>query len=152
MDRETQKCLESFLTQDYQPYQVLFGVSDHNDPVLPLLETLRQAAPPGRVQVMVCPETLGHNPKVSILRQLEPEARYDLLVVADRGKPVYDIPFQLGTELVLDPTRGGYIPKGTDLDHFRGILPGGLNLTVTGEAAGQEPGDLFSLAEEVDVR
>jgi ceramide glucosyltransferase len=32
---------------------------------------------------VVCPETLGHNPKVSILRQLEAKARYDLLVVAD---------------------------------------------------------------------
>ncbi|MEJ2070457.1 MAG: bacteriohopanetetrol glucosamine biosynthesis glycosyltransferase HpnI [Syntrophobacterales bacterium] len=80
---ETRKCLESFLAQDYHPYQVLFGVSDPKDPVVPLLETLRQAAPPGRVEVMLCPETLGHNPKVSILRQLETQARYDLLVVAD---------------------------------------------------------------------
>jgi len=80
---ETRECLESFLSQNYQPYQVLFGVSDPSDPVLPLLETLRQAAPPDRVQVVVCPETLGHNPKVSILCQLEPLAHYDLLVVAD---------------------------------------------------------------------
>jgi hypothetical protein len=26
--QETRECLESFLTQDYHPYQVLFGVSD----------------------------------------------------------------------------------------------------------------------------
>jgi ceramide glucosyltransferase len=83
LDPETRECLESFLTQDYQPYQVLFGVADPADPVLPLLEKLRQAAPPGRVEVILCPEKLGENPKVSILRQLEPQARYDLLVVAD---------------------------------------------------------------------
>jgi len=83
LDRETRECLESFLAQDYQSYQVLFGVADAGDPVLPLLEELRQFAPPGRVEVILCPETLGHNPKVSILRQLEPQARHDLLVVAD---------------------------------------------------------------------
>ena len=80
---ESRKCLESFLTLDYQPYQVLFGVSDPADPAWPLLESLCQAAPPGRVQAVLCPETWGHNPKVSTLRQLEPLARYNLLVVAD---------------------------------------------------------------------
>ena len=80
---ESRECLESFLTLDYQPYQVLFGVSDPADPAWPLLESLCQAAPPGRVQAVLCPETWGHNPKVSTLRQLEPLARYDLLVVAD---------------------------------------------------------------------
>jgi ceramide glucosyltransferase len=83
LDQETRGCLESFLTQDYHPYQVLFGVADPSDPVLPLLEELRREAPIGRLEVIFCPETLGHNPKVSILRQLEPRARYDLLVVAD---------------------------------------------------------------------
>jgi ceramide glucosyltransferase len=83
LDQETRECLESFLAQDYQPYQVLLGVADPADQVLPLLEELRRAAPPGRLEVIFCPETLGHNPKVSILRQLEPRARYDLLVVAD---------------------------------------------------------------------
>ena len=80
---ESRECLESFLTLDYQPYQVLFGVSDPADPAWPLLESLCQAAPPGRVQAVLCPETWGHNPKVNTLRQLEPLARYDLLVVAD---------------------------------------------------------------------
>ncbi len=83
LERDTRQCLESFLTQDYHPYQVLFGVADPTDPVLPLLEDLRREAPPGRLEVIFCPQTLGHNPKVSILRQLEPRARYDLLVVAD---------------------------------------------------------------------
>jgi ceramide glucosyltransferase len=83
LEVETRECLASFLTQDYQAYQVLFGVADPTDPVVPLLEELRQKAPPGRLEVIFCPETLGHNPKVSILRQLEPRARYDLLVVAD---------------------------------------------------------------------
>jgi ceramide glucosyltransferase len=83
LDGQTRECLASFLNQDYGIYQVLFGVADPADPVVTLLEELGREAPPGRVEVVFCPETLGHNPKVSILRQLEPRARHDLLVVAD---------------------------------------------------------------------
>jgi ceramide glucosyltransferase len=35
------------------------------------------------VEIVICPEQLGLNPKVSTLRQLEPHARHDLWVVAD---------------------------------------------------------------------
>jgi ceramide glucosyltransferase len=35
------------------------------------------------VEIVICPETWGLNPKVSTLRQLEPHAFYDLLVIAD---------------------------------------------------------------------
>lgn len=80
---ETRECLASFLTQDYHPCQVLFGVADPTDPVLPLLHELKEAHPAVQVEVLVCSERLGLNPKVSILRQLFPQARYDLLVVAD---------------------------------------------------------------------
>lgn len=77
------ECLVSFLTQDYQPYQVLFGVKDPQDPVLPLLKELQQAFAPLDIHIVICPEDLGLNPKISSLRQMEPRAQYDLLVVAD---------------------------------------------------------------------
>ena len=77
------QCLESFLTQDYHPYQVIFGVPDPQDPALPLLEELRQAFPHREVDILVCPESLGLNPKISTLRQMEPRARYDYLLIAD---------------------------------------------------------------------
>ena len=79
----TRECLASFCRQDYHPYQVLFGVKDPNDPLLPLLRELLAAFPACRAEIVICPETLGLNPKVSTLRQLEPRARYDLLVIAD---------------------------------------------------------------------
>ena len=79
----SRECLTSFLTQDYHPYQVLFGVRDPNDPVLTLLRELARAYPRCDLSVVICPEDLGLNPKVSTLRQLMPRARYDLLVIAD---------------------------------------------------------------------
>ena len=79
----SRECLTSFLTQDYHPYQVLFGVREPENPVLDLLRELRRAHPRCDLEVVICPEDLGLNPKVSTLRQLMPRARYNLLVVAD---------------------------------------------------------------------
>ena len=81
---DTRECLTSFLTQRYRPYQVLFGVQDPADPVLPLLRELQQAQAAGpEIDIVLCPEALGLNPKISSLRQMEAQARYDLLVIAD---------------------------------------------------------------------
>ncbi len=82
LDAATRDCLESFVHQDYRPMQVLFGVADPRDPVLPLLERLKKSSP-HEVEIIVCPEKLGHNPKVSTLRQLEVHARHEVWAVAD---------------------------------------------------------------------
>ena len=79
----TRECLASFLTQAYQPYQVLFGVREADDPVVPLLRELQQAYSHCDLEIVICSEALGLNPKISLLRQLLPRARYDLLVIAD---------------------------------------------------------------------
>jgi ceramide glucosyltransferase len=79
----SRECLTSFLTQDYFPYQILFGVRDPNNPVLELLQELQRDHPRCDLEIVICSEELGLNPKVSTLRQLLPRARYDLLVIAD---------------------------------------------------------------------
>lgn len=83
LEPHTRGCLVSFLSQDYQPYQVLFGVSDPRDPVLPLLGELQQDFPHLELEVLLCPATWGANPKVSTLLQMQPQVRYDFLVIAD---------------------------------------------------------------------
>ena len=83
LDETTRECLESFLTQDYHPFQVIFGVKDPGDPLLPLLRELQRSFPQRQMEIVICPATLGLNPKVSVLMQLEPQALYDLLVIAD---------------------------------------------------------------------
>lgn len=83
LEGSTRECLESFLRQDYPTYEVLWGVADPKDPVLPLLQELKQAHPQRQVEILICPPTSALNPKVSTLSQLAPRARYDLLVVTD---------------------------------------------------------------------
>jgi len=51
--------------------------------VLPLLGELARAYPRCEMSVVICPQDLGLNPKISTLRQLMDRARYDLLVIAD---------------------------------------------------------------------
>ena len=83
LEATTRECLESFLSQAYQPYQVIFGVRNPEEPVVALLRDLREAHPEPEIELVFCSETLGLNPKISSLRQMETRVRYDLLVIAD---------------------------------------------------------------------
>ena len=90
LEADTYDCLASFVQQDYPDIQVLLGVADPSDPVLPVLRELQEKNPGKDIQVIICPEELGLNPKISTLRQLLPQARYDLLVISDsdvRARP-----------------------------------------------------------------
>ena len=75
LESNTRECLESFLSQAYQPYQVIFGVRDPEDPVVGLLRELQQTHPGLATDLVFCPETLGLNPKISSLRQMEAAGR-----------------------------------------------------------------------------
>jgi ceramide glucosyltransferase len=48
-----------------------------------LVQDLREAHPEPEIELVFCSETLGLNPKISSLRQMETRVRYDLLVIAD---------------------------------------------------------------------
>ena len=70
-------------------------------------------------------------------------------MVARRGKPVYDLLYQLGADLVHQPELGGYLPAGTRRGHFATELDSGLKLEVLGEAAGALPAELLASPTEV---
>ena len=83
LEADTYKCLASFVKQDYPNLQVLIGVADPSDPVLPILRELQQNYPEVDIQIFICPEELGLNPKISTLRQLLPYADNEILVISD---------------------------------------------------------------------
>jgi ceramide glucosyltransferase len=82
LEAATRECLASFLHQDYPTVQVLFGVADPDDPILPTLQDLKETSP-HEVEIIIGNEQLGLNPKVSVLNQLGPHARHEVWVVAD---------------------------------------------------------------------
>ena len=73
----------SHCLQDYPQYEILFGVSDANDPALQLVEQLKKEFPAIEIRVAVCEKILGTNVKVSNLAQMLPQARYQHLIVND---------------------------------------------------------------------
>jgi ceramide glucosyltransferase len=82
-DPEMYESFRSHCLQDYSEYEIIFGVSDPNDPAIESVKTLQREFPERRIQLMICPKILGANIKVSNLAQMLPEARYDHLVVND---------------------------------------------------------------------
>jgi ceramide glucosyltransferase len=73
----------SHCLQDYPEYEIIFGVSEGHDPAIAVVEQLQREFPARAIQLVVCPERLGTNLKVSNLVQMLPHARYEHLIVND---------------------------------------------------------------------
>src|SRR5271163_2897493 len=91
-DPEMYESFRSHCLQDYPDYEIIFGVSDPDDPAIDSVKELQQEFPGRRIQLLVSPKILGANVKVSNLTQMLSEARYDHLIVNDsdiRVEPDY---------------------------------------------------------------
>ena len=73
----------SHCTLDYPEYEVLFGVSDPQEPALELVKRLQQEFPQCKLRVVQCPQSLGLNGKVSNLAQMLPQASYEHIIIND---------------------------------------------------------------------
>jgi len=69
--------------QIYSDYEIVFGVSDANDPAIAAVEQLRIEFPSRTIKLVVSQRSLGTNAKVSNLAQMLPAASYEYLVVND---------------------------------------------------------------------
>jgi ceramide glucosyltransferase len=61
-------------------YEMLFGISSPDEPAAEAVHQLQREFPDRAIHLIVCPQRLGTNGKVSTLTQLEPHTRYDLLI------------------------------------------------------------------------
>ncbi|MBZ5599390.1 MAG: bacteriohopanetetrol glucosamine biosynthesis glycosyltransferase HpnI [Acidobacteriia bacterium] len=82
-DPEMYESFRSHCLQDYPEYEIVFGVSDPQDPAIELVERLQAEFPQRAIRLVVCRKNLGPNTKVSNLAQMLPEARYEYLVLSD---------------------------------------------------------------------
>jgi ceramide glucosyltransferase len=74
----------SHCRQDYAgEYELLFGVAAADDPAVQAVVELQREFPERAIRLIVCPDRLGTNGKVSTLAQLIPQARYEYLLIND---------------------------------------------------------------------
>jgi ceramide glucosyltransferase len=83
LDPHMYSAFRSHCVLDYPEYEVLFGVSDANDPALALVAQLREEFPQAKLRVVQCPQALGLNGKVSNLAQMLPQAQYEYIIIND---------------------------------------------------------------------
>ena len=110
-DEFIESCLRSWLAQDYTgEVQVLFGVASADDPACAVVKKLLAKFPQRDAQLVVCPERVGANAKVSKLAQLEPLVKHEIIIVSDADVRV---PPDLLVNLVTtfnDEGRAGGVP------------------------------------------
>jgi ceramide glucosyltransferase len=83
-DPDQFQAFRSHCVQEYPgEYEILFGVVDPFDPAVANVELLRKEFPERRIELVVCPEILGTNRKVSSLVQMLPQARFEHVLIND---------------------------------------------------------------------
>jgi ceramide glucosyltransferase len=83
IDPQIYHSFRSHCLQDYPEYEIIFGVSDADDPAVASVRQLQQEFPDRAIRLVVCDKILGTNVKVSNLVQMLPTARYEHLIVND---------------------------------------------------------------------
>lgn len=82
VDDDLEANLRHFADLDYPRYEVLLGVKDERDPAYPVAVAATRRWPK-RFRLYIQRGEPGLNPKVNQLVTLEPQARYDILLVND---------------------------------------------------------------------
>jgi ceramide glucosyltransferase len=91
-DRQMYESFRSHCLQDYPQYEIIFGVNHEGDEAVAHVKRLQREFPDHDIRLVVCPEPLGANRKVSNLSQMMREAKYAHILINDsdiRVEPGY---------------------------------------------------------------
>ncbi|MGC1873149.1 MAG: bacteriohopanetetrol glucosamine biosynthesis glycosyltransferase HpnI [Acidobacteriaceae bacterium] len=84
IDPDMYEAFASHCRQEYPgEYEIIFGAGSMEDPAVALIQQLQHEFPQQQIRLLICPEVLGANGKVSILVWMIAEARYDHLLIND---------------------------------------------------------------------
>src|SRR5512142_182054 len=83
VDPQMYESFRSHCVQDYPEYEIIFGVSEPDDPAVEAVQRLIREFPHCKIRLLVCPEVLGNNRKTSNLAQMLAFAQYDHILIND---------------------------------------------------------------------
>ncbi len=83
IDPEIYESFRTHCLQDYPEYEIIFGVCDPADPAVGSVERLQREFPDRAIGLVICPNILGPNVKVSNLEEMVQAARHEYLIVND---------------------------------------------------------------------
>jgi ceramide glucosyltransferase len=125
LDREAYENFASFCRQDYPEFEILFCVSDRDDPAIPVIEQLIRDFPERPLRLLIGSEPLGASNKVNKLCRMTREARHEILIISDSDVRV-DPGFLRAVAVPFTDARTGGV---TCL--YRGITDGSLAADLT---------------------
>ncbi len=123
VDEGARENWDSFCQQDYEHYEVLFGVMSPQDPAIPVLEEVI-ARFPDRAKLIFCLEVHGINHQISNLIHLLDAAQHEIVILTNSDMYVKSEYLRTVTAPLADPEIGivtcGY------LGHDPKFLPAAL--------------------------
>jgi ceramide glucosyltransferase len=131
LDREAYENYASFCRQDYQEFEIIFCVSDLQDPAVPVIRKLIDDFSERSIRLLIGAERLGVSDKVNKLCRMVRQARHDVVIVSDSDVRVEPGFLRAVVAPFSDPKVGGV----TCL--YRGITDGSLaaDLEAVGNSA-----------------
>lgn len=136
LDRGAYENFASFCRQEYPRYEILFAVSDENDPAVPVVRRLTRDFPHIAIRLIVDPERKGANDKVGKLCRLAEEAKNPLLVITDSDVRVAPDYLRKVAGLFRDPRVGAVtaLYRALEAPSFGAVLDTMGSLSFSGSA------------------
>jgi ceramide glucosyltransferase len=133
-------------------YEILFGVSSLDDPAVPEVERLKAEFPERSIRLILCPEKLGLNGKISNVVQITREARHEYLILNDSDIHVSAGYLSRVMRGFGAPERGKAV--GMVTAPYRGIAHGtlGSKMEALGIATDFFPGVFTALMIDGEIR
>ncbi|HVS88624.1 MAG TPA: bacteriohopanetetrol glucosamine biosynthesis glycosyltransferase HpnI [Candidatus Acidoferrum sp.] len=144
LDCEAYENFASFCRLDYPEYEILFCVSDADDPVVPVIEKLQQDFPNRRIRLFVGAPGIGASSKVNKLCRLVEEAKYELLVISDSDVRVESNYLRDVAAPFAEPAVGAVTV------FFRSLIPGSFGATLDAAGSAVEFATSALLAQKLE--
>jgi ceramide glucosyltransferase len=106
LDSDAEDNLISFCQQNYPRFQIVFAVRDRQDPIIKVVEKLIAQFPDVDIDLVVSDRTIGANLKVSNLANALPQAKHQILLIADSDIRVNADYLQRVVQPLQDPNVG----------------------------------------------